>query len=145
MKVYVYCPAGYVSGGPEALHQLANKALATGVDAKMVYFPHESDQSTPTPFKCYNVEVADAATDDEDSVIVVPETKTDMAYKFKHAKVVIWWLSIDNYFVIKRKRNWKRNWLVQLKAIKTMTLKIMAEFIMLLSRNMHGIFFRKNR
>lgn len=108
MKVYVYCPAGYVSGGPEALHQLANKALATGVDAKMVYFPHESDQSTPTPFKCYNVEVADAATDDEDSVIVVPETKTDMAYKFKHAKVVIWWLSIDNYFVIKRKRNWKK-------------------------------------
>ena len=37
-KIYVFCPNDFVSGGPDALHQLVYYLKSLGCDAEMVYF-----------------------------------------------------------------------------------------------------------
>ncbi len=108
MRIFIYCPAGYTSGGPEALHQLAHKARQKGFEASIVYYPENQPHTVPEPYVSYNVKVAPRAVDDTDSVVVVPEVATGMLWKFKKASRIVWWLSIDNYFNRRVKRGWRK-------------------------------------
>jgi hypothetical protein len=86
-----------VSGGPEALHQLAHALRTLGVDARMYYWPLGS-QSVLTPeFSQYVVPVERSLDDLASTVVVVPETLPWAVGQFKNARVVMWWLSVDNY------------------------------------------------
>jgi hypothetical protein len=98
-RVIVLCPAGTISGGPEALHQFAGMLRAKGVDAAIVYYPAAPlANPVPTPYQHYDVAIRHAIEDDPTTVIVIPEVVTSLAWKFPLAKKAIWWLSIDNYF-----------------------------------------------
>jgi hypothetical protein len=96
-KVFVLCPAGAVSGGPEALHQFAGALLARGVAAALVYYP-PGPHAVPEPFRHYGAAVSPGAEDNEAAVIVIPEVATSLVWRFPHARKAIWWLSVDNYF-----------------------------------------------
>jgi hypothetical protein len=97
-KVFILCPAGAVSGGPEALHQLAGALRARGVAAAMVYYPSGPQHAVPAPYWHYGVAVSPGVADDEAAVIVIPEVVTSLAWRFPRARKAIWWLSVDNYF-----------------------------------------------
>lgn len=97
MKVYVLCPAQYVTGGPEALHQLAAAGRMLGFDTSLVYFPEKHPAPTSAVFECYDVRVAAAVCDASDSVVIVPETETPRLLPFHLATRVVWWLSVDNF------------------------------------------------
>ena len=99
-KVYVACPYKLTSGGPETLHQLVDKLRNNKIDAYIYYFnayKTASEELIDDKFKKYNVKCVTKIEDSYDNVIVIPEMNTELLYKFKKVKKVIWWLSFDFY------------------------------------------------
>ena len=95
--VYVACPANLATGGPELLHQLVYKLNKLNINATMFYYP----QNRPTPvhkeYRKYDNDYVIKIIDDRKNVLIVPEVKTELLYKYKNIRKVIWWLSIDNF------------------------------------------------
>jgi len=97
--VYIYCPSGYASGGPEVLHQLGYKLKENGIKVFMVYYPKTSTNPVHNNYKEYKLGWVDTAPDVKNAFVVLPETFSDLHRGFKKSSVVIWWLSVDNYFL----------------------------------------------
>lgn len=98
MRVDILCPAGSISGGPEALHQFCGALRDRGVDAAMVYYGGTGVSRVPPQYTYCRAAVRNKAADDPETVIVVPEVATSLIWRFPAARKVIWWLSVDNYF-----------------------------------------------
>lgn len=109
MTIYILALHGVATGGPEATHQLSDALLAQGFDARLVYFKWEDFKAgIPAAFperagfapeyERYQVKLARALPDEEGSVIVIPESACFLAQAFERAKVLVWWLSVDNAF-----------------------------------------------
>lgn len=97
-RVWIFCRAGLVSGGPEALHQLSLALSDRGVDVRMVYYRKASCECVvPEQYGIYRPKVAAHAEDREGDVIIVPESFTGELRSFKKSRRIIWWLSVDNY------------------------------------------------
>jgi hypothetical protein len=96
-RIYVICPGGAVSGGPELLHQLVHQLNACGRDAFITYVPADRAWDTPAPYARYGCPVARYASDEIGVAVVVPETSTRVLRTFRRATHVVWWLSVDNY------------------------------------------------
>ncbi|MDA7429590.1 hypothetical protein PGB28_14060 [Primorskyibacter aestuariivivens] len=96
-RVVIVCPGEVVSGGPEALHQLAAALVKSGHTAEMCYFPFDRGYANaPLAYGDYNVPVC---TFDQigDADVVLPEARTGFARLFRPEQVWIWWLSVDHY------------------------------------------------
>lgn len=122
-------PAGAVTGGPEALHQLSDSLIAQGVDARAWYVSKEGwrqldemakarkslfgqriafgeQAPTPQPYLKYRVQpCTEPVSIDESTVWVLPEIFLHWADLFGKARVVAWWLSVDNAFASLAKTN----------------------------------------
>lgn len=99
-RVWIHSPAKGVTGGPEALHQLARGLMDCGVDARIVYYPEaQAPHSIPAAYQGYDVRMAPLAEDRDGDVIVVPEVYTGRLRRVRRARRVVWWLSIDNYLL----------------------------------------------
>lgn len=96
-KIFVCCPGGLVTGGPELLHQLVHALRAKGHDAYVSYFPAGKGFAKPKEYAVYDAPSSDIE-DAEDSLVILPEVATHMARRIKAARVAVWWLSVDNYF-----------------------------------------------
>jgi len=104
--VWIYCPRLRVTGGPEALHQLAYMLGRLGLTARMVYYPERrAGYPTPAPYAGYNVTAVPYATPGPDDVVVVSETNIGQLRRIRGARKLIWWLSVDNY--VKQRTNLK--------------------------------------
>jgi hypothetical protein len=57
-KILVVCPAGAVTGGPEALHQLVDHMNHLGLPAYVTYLPFDRAVQAPEPYQHYNAPVA---------------------------------------------------------------------------------------
>jgi hypothetical protein len=99
MKLYVICPDGPPTGGVEALHQLVDAARRHGWDAALCYVPARPD--VIEAYRHYDVPVVPLAPDSVESIVVVPETAAHLLGSWVRARMVLWWLSVDNFFVIK--------------------------------------------
>ena len=83
-KVYVFCPAKIVSGGPEALHQLVDAINYLSGDAYIVYTRNnlisERKETTPARYKRYNTPAAtgSAIDDSGQNFFVVPESMPNL-------------------------------------------------------------------
>jgi len=101
-KVYVFCPGGYATGGPEALHQLAHHLNNLGFDACMYYYSTPAGQNgLHENYVKYQVPVADKPENSSRSIMIVPESFLYPIFnkKFNKIRKVIWWLSVDYYFI----------------------------------------------
>lgn len=99
-QVWIYCPANRVTGGPEALHQLARALTDLGVDARLVYYPESgTPYSVPGEYREYAPRIATHGADEPGDVVVVPEVATRRLRAIRRARRIVWWLSIDNYLV----------------------------------------------
>lgn len=102
-KIYVVCPANVATGGPELLHQLV-KVLREimNFDAYIMYYPTITNPVHPE-YKKYNVPYIfeNQIEDNEKNILIVPEIKSACSYLHQFAKIrkVIWFLSIDNFFL----------------------------------------------
>lgn len=101
-NIYVLCPKGVKTGGPELLHQLVYQINQVG-DGRHAFIAYYGDLSA-TPVDEYKKYINNAITfkdiqDSSDNVIVFPETAfTDLFNLYTNAHKYIWWLSVDNYF-----------------------------------------------
>lgn len=118
-KVFIVCPAGLVTGGAELLHQLAGALREIGVESFMTYYDSERDLFTGTPpppeYAEYNVRVSDGIEDLPQHIVVVSETYLYLAQRYHQCRKMIWWLSVDNFFVTHRRllattEAFKRDW-----------------------------------
>lgn len=98
-KIFVCCSHA-ITGGTELLHQLVHELRANDCDAVISYYPFEQNFSTPGRFLKYDAP-SESFCDDDRHFIVLPEVATGIAKNIKKAKVGIWWLSVDNYFLLK--------------------------------------------
>jgi hypothetical protein len=100
IKVYIYCPSNVVTGGTELLHQLSFSLKTIGVTAYMVYYENNAivAANIPKQFSSYEVECTTEVSDEENTWIVLPEVYLHIGAKYKHAKIICWWLSVDNFF-----------------------------------------------
>lgn len=97
MRIFVLCPAATVTGGPEALHQLHDAGERLGFDMQMVYDPAGHPDPVPSVFRMYRPRQARAPVDLPDCAVIAPETQTQALQAFRHAKRVVWWLSVDHF------------------------------------------------
>jgi hypothetical protein len=96
-KIVVCCPHA-ITGGPELLHQLVHELRKMGQDAQIAYYPFEQTFACPEPYKKYDAPQG-PLIDATDTFVVVPETATWIIKRLKKARVGVWWLSVDYYFL----------------------------------------------
>lgn len=96
-RLFVCCPANLVTGGPELLHQLVHEVNDLGGDASITYIPAGAAAKAPEAYTQYACPVVTTIPDVDDSIVLVPEVMPAVLRRFKHARLVVWWLSVDNY------------------------------------------------
>lgn len=102
--IYICCPAASYTGGPTLAHQLCYVLNENGFDAKMWYFcsKHKRNRIDPvhSGYKHFNNPYTfDNPEDSENVIIVAIESRTHILREYKKAKRIIWWMSVDNYFL----------------------------------------------
>lgn len=100
-KIYIYCPAGVVTGGAELLHQLADKLNRMGRHAYLVYFgntPHD----IPEAYKRYEISIAEEIEECEKNIVVVYEGIFEKSRETKRCQKFLWWLSVDHFYMVDR-------------------------------------------
>ena len=98
--VYVVCPANSFSGGADALHQMVYYLNQMNVCAKIVYKVDDFNKDSVSIPDRYRVYVNDYLLESDivdslKNIIVVSESYTKERLKYKNAKVLIWWLGIN--------------------------------------------------
>ncbi|MGZ3767482.1 MAG: hypothetical protein ACXVA2_22650 [Mucilaginibacter sp.] len=102
-KIYIFCPAGYATGGPEALHQLGYYLNTLGFNAFMYYYQgHDNKTLVHDNYKKYNVPHVSELENNREHVLIIPETHLSPVFdrKFRRIRKAIWWLSVTNYHII---------------------------------------------
>ena len=97
-KIYVFCPAKIVSGGPEALHQLVDAVNALGGDGFIVYTDGADikTKSVKTPFRYRRYKTPQATLDtivfNPENIFVVPESIPQLIDSIPRGVKCLWWL-----------------------------------------------------
>ncbi|HTD99404.1 MAG TPA: hypothetical protein VK668_08950 [Mucilaginibacter sp.] len=102
-KIYIFCPSGYASGGPEALHQLGHQLNLQGFKAYMYYFlnPEGTDEVHPN-YKKYQVPYTSVLENKPEHLMILPETHLSPIFSKRLGRIrkAIWWLSVTNYQIV---------------------------------------------
>lgn len=94
--IYIACPGNFATGGTELLHQLSDNLVHYTDNVRILYYSGES--KTHERFNDYHVTLVDSIDDDAKNILIVPEIATYLLHRYKNIKIVIWWLSVDNYY-----------------------------------------------
>lgn len=108
-KIFVLYHRGLRTGGPEALHQLVSTLRGLGEEAFLVAHPATVGNERVAQYDAYDAPEADAIVDAPENIVVVPETYIEDVFAYKHARKMIWWLSIDNSLTFMAERLWNRS------------------------------------
>jgi len=102
-KIYIFCPADTVTGGTELLHQLADTLISINKEAYVIYTKNNNiiNQVIPEPFKKYNIKTTVKPDFKDENIFIVPETAIYLLNNIPKGKKMIWWLSVDNFFLCK--------------------------------------------
>jgi len=104
-KIYIAAPSCIATGGPELLHQLCYKLNKFGFDSKMLYYANSAEYlNVKNPVhpnyeeyhNPYTQTLAEASR--VDALVIIPEGALELINHIKWSKMVIWWLSVDNYY-----------------------------------------------
>ena len=104
MNFYVLAPADISSGGPELAHQMCHEINKNHHQAYMYYNYRDligpANVDAIDKFKKYNTThvTSHSEADREENIVIIPEGLADRASWFTHATIVLWWMSVDNYY-----------------------------------------------
>lgn len=93
--IYIICLSQMVTGGTELLHQLCDKLSRLGCEALMYYGVKKV--LIPERFKKYHTRYTMDFNDVTENIFIVPEVIPKAAFNIMYGKVLLWWLSVDNY------------------------------------------------
>jgi hypothetical protein len=97
-SVFVLCPAGPASGGPDALHRLVHALNEAGARAAISYVPFDGQLEVPEIYRRYYRTPVAAPVDAPGNLVVLPEVMTGYARQIRHARTAIWWLSVAHFY-----------------------------------------------
>ena len=97
-QIYVYCPAGLVTGGAELLHQLVSILNDNGKNAYIVYCGDKA-HILPEDYKCYNIKIAECIVNDKKNIEILCEIFFEKVYDNNLTQKFFWWLSVDNFYI----------------------------------------------
>jgi len=98
-KIYVACPANVATGGPELLHQFAFKLKKNNLNVFIFYTNRTGKDPVHNNYREYAIEWVEEIKDDVHNILIVPEVETNFILNYNKIQKVIWWLSIDFYFL----------------------------------------------
>lgn len=100
---YILAPADVDTGGPHDLHQLGYELKNQGKKVFMYYFPAKQDDPIHENYKVYNIPFTNEIEDSRKNILIIPEINQTiiLSKKFKNIQKVLWWLSLDYFFVSK--------------------------------------------
>lgn len=104
-KIYIFCPAGYATGGPEALHQLGYHLRLLGFNAFMYYFKiQRTDDIVHRDYIHYQMPVATSLENKPEHMMILAEAYLQPIFikKYSSIRKVIWWLSVTNYYTFQK-------------------------------------------
>jgi len=100
--IYILCPAAYLTGGPNSLHQLCYKLRRLKFNAFICYYSAENSKTdgpkTHPAYECYGNPVTDEILDMPQHIAIVPETVITLLEDFKNIRKAMWWLSVNFYY-----------------------------------------------
>ena len=98
--IYVVCPGALKTGGTELAHQLVYKLNEKRINAKIAYSSSKNGVFMHPAFSEYIHDYVklNEIPDKENTIIVFPETLTDLINNYSSATIYIWWMSVDNYY-----------------------------------------------
>lgn len=102
-KIYVFSPSRKATGGIELLHQLVDYLRKKKKEA-YIYYYEEPCAPIPKEYAQYDIATVSQAEDSSHNIIVLPEICFHLSKKYQKAQIVLWWLSVDNYYY-KEKRH----------------------------------------
>ncbi|RZM22736.1 MAG: hypothetical protein EOO88_28485 [Pedobacter sp.] len=73
-NVYIFCPAHFATGGPEALHQMAFALKQLGIHVSMIYFNQEDENPVHPNYAGFNIPFGQEVVPSASSVFILPET-----------------------------------------------------------------------
>ena len=97
-KVFVYCPAGKVTGGAELLHQIVDVLNRKGRNAYICYFGDNAHEC-PKEYSKYDIKIAESVEDISPNIVIYYEGIFDFVSKQKNTQKILWWLSVDNFYI----------------------------------------------
>jgi len=113
-KIIIFCPPKKVTGGPEALHQLADRLDKIGVKNVFMHYIPKRRNSKATNYSVYKTQEIDSVIDNPDAILIVPESMTFLIKKYPLSQKVIWWLSVDFYKILMDYRIRKQSFFTKL-------------------------------
>jgi len=113
-KIIIFCPPKKVTGGPEALHQLADRLDKIGVKNVFMHYIPKRRNSKATNYSVYKTQEIDSVIDNPDTILVIPESMTFLIKKYPLSQKVIWWLSVDFYKILMDYRIRKQSFFTKL-------------------------------
>jgi len=96
-KYFIFAPSNAITGGQECLHQLCDALNSKGKNAFIIYYPNPNS-NIPEVYKKYNIKVSSRVEDSNSNIVILHESQFDRLFDIKHATVLFWWLSVDNFF-----------------------------------------------
>jgi len=113
-KIIIFCPPNKVTGGPEALHQLADKLHQIGIDNVFMHYIPKRKNAKPKNYAIYKTQEIDFVEDDTENILIVPESMTFLVKKYPKSQKIIWWLSVNFYKVLMDYRIRKQSFFTKL-------------------------------
>ncbi|MDQ0592626.1 hypothetical protein QFZ37_000995 [Chryseobacterium ginsenosidimutans] len=108
-KVIIFCPPNSVTGGPEALHQLADKLYRLEVKNVFMHYIPQRKNAKPVNYNVYQTIEIDTVEDKAENILIIPESMTFLVKEYPKSQKVIWWLSVDFYKVLMDHRIRRQN------------------------------------
>ena len=113
--IVAVCPAGVVTGGPEATHQLVAMVNEISPGSGYIcYHPFDEDHDVPDAYRAYETPSIRRDEIPEHALVVIPEIWPEMIETFSQ-RCAFWWLSVDNFV------NWGENTEAMRKAAVQLT------------------------
>lgn len=112
-RVVILCPTA-MTGGPEAIHQLAYGLNSAGIECYIAYYgPEHRVRVAPDRLHCapatceqlmtryarYFPRVLDEIALEPSTLVILPEPLARQAASFRACGVAVWWLSVDNAYI----------------------------------------------
>ncbi len=95
--IFVLCPSEVATGGPELLHQLCYKLNVFGYEAYMCYYGNPENPVNER-YKKYKNKYVTKIINTEKFIIIMPEIIAQNMLSLVAKKLIIWWLSVDNFW-----------------------------------------------